>query len=403
MAESQLLTVSSENQCSGSVGGYYISKAFLDVQVVQGAAGSPPAVNVDVKAKGDRSRGYCLDFLASSTSNDTFVVERDPDQNLLTKITSKADDQSQTIALNIIQTVFSAVSGAPGSNFPGRSLEDVASGSTRLFGAEYDPFNRDQVALVNDGLKDFGFCLVLEGEEPDSRYRNIDEYCNSPTKYARRERALIAASAYTGPGSFVNYTKGILYKPRLPYNLFLFKKQQVSRKGGGKWRLERSQVAYLENKSPTLVIGVDRTYFASRSTTLNFTMGVLQDVEVDKDSELKNFVQIPMAIANDVTKLPSQIIQVKIDQSSRKANLISAQDQLIQEQKTLNADRVALAGMGPPPAPPPGGGAGTANPPLPQQGGAGQQGGTSSCVSQCLGKGGSTIDSCQKTCTGSAN
>lgn len=343
MAGSSLLTGDTVRGCSSSAGSYYLSRSFIEVQVAVDEVGKKSLAGVYVKPKADRSRGYCLDFLASATSIDTFVVQKDQDEHLLSKITSNADDQSKVIAENIIQAVFVALSGkhdflaADGKkrSFTGGAIPAT---STRAFGAEYDPFNVAQTALVNDGLKEHGLCLALEGQD----ISDISIYCNQPLQHRSREQALVEAASYSGEGAFVRYTKGVLYRPRLPYGLYLFANVRPGQKLPGEWVLRETATVYLENKSPILAVGIDRTFFASRKTTLTFVMGSLQDITIAKTSELAGAVEIPLQIASSIAALPAQIVQVKIDQTTRRQSLIAAQDKLILAQRQLESDRLAL-------------------------------------------------------------
>lgn len=333
-SSTQLLDAESE-PCRSTVGGYYLSKSYLEVKVAHNKAdkSGPIFEGINVVPKADRAQGYCLDFLASPTSHDTFVVAKN-NEFLLEKITSRADDQSLAIANNIIQTVFKALEAQAG--FRGDRPETV-----RAFTGEYDPFDEAQTALVNDGLKDTGFCLILENPAKGPPI-DVESYCNNPFRYARREAALVASANYTGGGKFVNYTRGILYRPRLPYTLYLFRNRRADLGLPGDWRLWQSETVYLENISPILSVGVDRTYFANRSTTLLFASGVLQDIRIDKGSELASVSEIPLTIASSIAKLPANIVQAKIDVTNKRQGLIAAQDQLLKQEEALAKSRAAL-------------------------------------------------------------
>jgi hypothetical protein len=401
MADSALLDSGSNSGCSSSAGNYYLSRSFLEVQVVVGPDGTKSFAGLFVKPKADRSKGYCLDYLASATANDTFVVQKDVVEPVLTKITSNADDQSKVIAQTIVQAVFVTLSGNP--DFPGadapnalktRSFSEALNTNyTRAFGAEFDPFNEAQMALINDGLKDHGFCLVLEGQTFGRHARDINEYCNQPLEGHRPEAALVAASAYSGVGAFVPYTRGVLYRPRLPYNVFLFANARPRQKLPGQWMLRQTAAVYLENKSPTLAIGIDRALFAKRKTTLSFALGVLQDITVEKDSELVGAVEVPLQIVNSIAALPSQIVQVKINQTSRRTELIAAQDKLIKTQRDIEKDRLALQGTRTLPTAP------SADKPLPTEA-AQPAAPRSQCLAACEATG-APRDTCSIRCSGS--
>jgi hypothetical protein len=127
----------------------------------------------------------------------------------------------------------------------------------------------------------------------------------------------------------------------LPYTLYLMQNRRADRRGPGDWRIWQSSQVYLENRSPVLSIGVNRTYFATRKTTLLFSMGALQDVYIEKDSEIANAATIPLNIAQGIAALPSKVVQVRFDVTSRREELIRAQDQLIEAERRLAEARKA--------------------------------------------------------------
>ena len=321
--------------CASSAGSYFLSKSHIKVTVT-GTRAEPKLDKIEIIPVADRANGYCLDYLAAATSKDTFVVQKNAD-NLLLKITSSAEDRSAEIAKKIVQTVFKGLEAAAGF----RADEGDPRLSGVAFEAEYDPFNIDQANLINDGLADFGFCLVLDTVLDRMNARSVSAYCNDPLNHGGRTQALIHAASYANDGDrganprFYD-ARGVLYRPRLPHSLNLFRYDQ------GRWRLWQSETVFLENDSPILSVGIDRTYFATRKTTLVFTQGVLHDVLISKGSELENFVEVPLEIANGIVKLPSQIVKLQVDTTTRRADLIAAQARLLEEERALAESRKQL-------------------------------------------------------------
>jgi len=352
MVSSNLLNeVGQSGGCHSDGGTYFLSRSLVKITIVS-TKGEGNEANqnyilnsVSTKVEPDRNRGFCLDYLASPTSDDHFHVEK-TNGGLIGKVTTRADDKSADIAKTVIDTIFTAISRDPnfGAGIPGldRNFLSPRLGDSKVFEGEYDPFNQAQAALVNEGLNDYGFCLVLEKHTFDYHYQSIQDYCDNPLKYTSRERAIEdsiriehqgSAPAMPQPG-----TNGIFYRPRLPYSYFLFVKQDPQQLGG--WRTRGTATVFLENISPIFAIGIDRTYFATRSTTLDFDRGVLTDVEIVKDSELANFVTIPLTIAQAVAALPASIIQVRFDLTNNRQKLVNAQSALLQaERERLTALR----------------------------------------------------------------
>jgi hypothetical protein len=347
MAGSSAIDLTKTVGCESSVGAYYLSKTYLTVEVhsvtdpttakeafsLQGGIGAVP--------RPDPKAPYCLDYLGSITSDDTFNVQKN--NNLLAKITSVADDQSAVIAEKAIKAIFVGLSGNPEFD---RLMKQASRayggrlGGALRFRADFDPFDRAELARVNNGMKDFGFCLVFK-EQTFPHHASIDEYCENPMGPSAHEpwHASVRRGRPPAARPVVKreapppYTQGIFYRPRLPYSLLLFTKENLRIPGG--WQLRGSDTLMLENEAPVFSVGIDRAFFTKRETRLIFSDGQLQDVTIDKGSELAGFVGIPLQIAQSIVALPTNIIQVRINQTNSRNQLIAAQTQLIQAEKQL--------------------------------------------------------------------
>jgi hypothetical protein len=356
---------------------------------------------VSVLIQPDPERTYCLDYLASVTSNDTFVVQRD--SGILKKITTNADDKSADILQKLIQTAFVGISQNPNFSID-RSSTAPSLGPTLKFSGAVDPFDHQAVARVNDAIKAYGLCLFLDGEPITPSRDDVQSYCEHPLAWqppspwspdvrhagrynrAPAKRKGMEEETKAGPPS---YSQGVFYRPRLPYTYYLYVKDNLKlRNVRGAWKLRGTATVFLENASPIFSVGVDRTFFASRQTTLVFDSGALQDITISKGSELANAATIPLQIAQSIAALPANIVQVKVKQDTSAAELINAQAQLIQAQRQYQKDLQSY------------------NAPVPQNAPAtgstnvsSASGGLSQCVAGCLNSGQGTETSCQQVCS----
>ncbi|MDX2155976.1 MAG: hypothetical protein SFW09_05625 [Hyphomicrobiaceae bacterium] len=355
MASSTLMDADRKIGCKKQGGAYYLSRTYIKIIVDEypdpylkeetrkaGREKSAFIREITQSVKQDRRYPYCLDLLASPTSDDTFVVVRSS-KLLLEKIASTADDKSVEIGRTLIKTLFAGLSHDPqfGEAPASRSLVRSQLSATKRVEIEYDPFDEDQAAVANDTLRDYGFCLVLESERFSKAGRSVNDYCDRPLQGLRREKHILKASAEREPDMPAAHTQGVYYRPRLPYNYLLLVKQNKQVRGG--WDLRGSETVMLENGSPVFSVPVDRTFFAKRETILAFDEGVLQDVTIKKGSELLGFVQLPLAIAQSVAALPTSILQVKIDDTNNRHKLILAQSQLLAAHKDYAASAEAYA------------------------------------------------------------
>src|SRR5215467_7088623 len=126
---------------------------------------------------------FCLDYLASAFADDQISVQRTSatparaatpattttpataatsayGSQLLRTIASNSVDQTSMIIRTLIKATFVSLSG-----FRSNSVTAPAGGTPQiepLSDFEYDPFDQIQSTIVNDELRKYGICLVLE-------------------------------------------------------------------------------------------------------------------------------------------------------------------------------------------------------------------------------------------------
>lgn len=346
--------------CSTAAGGYYLSKTHLQVVVERWGRGPGTAASGSKSAQltnpsrprltwyklkevgftrvADRRHGYCLDYIASPTTDEKVVVLKDRGTQLLSQISTQAIDQSRYILTTLINAIFTGIAGIEGADFrasPPAGEVDAPIGVA--FNGEYDPFDVEQSAIVNNALSALGFCLVLEGHTFDLSRDTIDAYCSDPSRalagrnVPRRGPDDIEKTNGPGPDIFRQPAmRGVLYRPRVPYNYYLFVRHLEQ--GRVRWKLRQTATVALENRSPIISIGVDRSFFASRRTALVFDSGVLKNVCIYKTSELEEIVKVPLAIAENLTDLPGNILQLRLENTNNFKRLVDVQERLIKAQ-----------------------------------------------------------------------
>jgi len=350
MADSRAILEGSEVAChdsrGSSLGAYYLPKSYFEVRVYRWRN---PDTNDDffklqvegTITRADPSRQFCLDYLASVTSKDSLRAVK-TEEDVLQKISSRAEDQSAEIIKKLLQTIFTLIigfGGGPGSE--GRAADGDAFAKVpwvEIFRAEYDPTDTGETAFINDRLKEFGFCLISQ-DQPEQRATDPNTYCEAPMRYAaspqhhhdekpRQARAARGEEPHAKrAGRDERAQHGIFYRPRLPYDIFLF--SRLDRKQKGKWSFRRKATIEIENHAPIISVGVDRTFFATRTTVLTFDQGVLSDVQVYKTSELQSAIEIPIYILDQAWKLPTNIIRFRIDQFKNENTLKRAEAKLL--------------------------------------------------------------------------
>ena len=120
--------------------------------------------------------------------------------------------------------------------------------------------------------------------------------------------------------------------------------------------LHSAHVALLPNKAPLLRVDVPRGAFATYDNQLVFADGVLTSAKYDHQSIVYGVFSALGDLANSIVAIPAQILQIRIDQTNKRNELIQAQTTLISTQekylaalKALEAARGPLTdGAGPP-------------------------------------------------------
>jgi hypothetical protein len=371
--------------CSSNAGSYFLPKTMFRLGVDQRTTGSGDTKRSNFELaylvafrRSDGTKPYCLDYLASVTSKDEInVVKYSPrlvvqpanateaqmlaaakqrlialgmpsdalsdarslpelnaefDSNLLRYVASDAVDQSAYIVQALTTAIFTGVAGVGAAPRAAGLAKPEEGKPLRVAEHDFDPFDPLQSAIINQSLRDFGFCIVVAGVTFDPSLMTVQQYCDDPMRRSRLQpafnRKLEAARAHND----VKDVRGILYRPRVPYRVHVFLKADLSRPGG--WTLRKSEVIAMENIAPIIAVGVDRAFFAQRKTALVFDQGSLSNVCIYKTSELQKFAEIPLEVVKSVVALPTTIVQLRIINTNNETALIKAHDAILRNQET---------------------------------------------------------------------
>lgn len=345
VAGSQFLDETHAVACrSASLGSYALPRSVLQIAVVETTDGGGKKRILDgpnVRAVADPRHVYCLDYLASPTSDDIVDVKK-TNGGLLTLVATDIIDRSREIAVTLTRAAFTLATGL-------RS-QTLGSDTTRSvpFRYEVDPFDHADMAAMNERLSSLGFCLINPGWSFDPDRAGIDAYCDGPEKTVRHAPPKwVAAQRRQGAGrrgtllpttplapkvTDTRLLSGVLYRPRLDHTLLVLEKRAHRR-----WELTRRERLLLENVSPILSVGVSRAFFSDRITILRFDNGVLGNVCIYKGSELEAAATVPFLVASALVALPATLIQVKINTAQDRERLAELETYLADLQTEMIA------------------------------------------------------------------
>jgi hypothetical protein len=368
--------------CRSTLGSYSLPKTVLNF-VITKATDQPYHVlqGVNFVRVPDNQHTFCLDHLRSPLASDEVRVFKNritttesdsatiksPAGVVLGKkrtvssvaqtstpflqlIASKAVDHTAGIIRRFIRTAFVLLTNKGGFN-PGRSAVGTGTGSAIVV-ADFtvDPFDHQEMARVNDVVRKFGFCFVLEDytfDRSQGSGASADRYCRAPGVTAAemppRAAAAIQELHYLAPKP----TTGIFYRPRASYRLSIYLNDDPG--GRGRWRLGQIKNFTMENIMPIVSVGVDRAIFATRRTGLVFLDGALTNVCVSKGSEVESAIQIPLDVVYGIISLPSEMILAAVNDATTANSLLTAQRNLISAQNSYikflnNPSATALSG-----------------------------------------------------------
>lgn len=126
--------------------------------------------------------------------------------------------------------------------------------------------------------------------------------------------------------------EGLFYRRQLPYRLDVYKITTAEQKSSP--ILSKSLYFELPNASPPELLKIKGSLFASREFGAEFTDGLLVANKEVKPSEALAVVALPYDITKALISVPAEIIQLKVNYSSKAQSLVDAQ---IKYQDTLKA------------------------------------------------------------------
>ena len=328
--------------CRTSAGAYYMPRVLVRIALKRAELGRGFQLDKEtpkyVTVADRRHQPYCLDYLASPTSKDVIAVDRGTN-GLLQKVYSNVKDRSTQIALTLIET---------GALFAKAGLRSgvLGAGPQETVDLTFDPFDPQEMSEINRALRRFGFCVYIENHSFEDGAINPQAWCSDPNqeRHVNQYNMLLA----TTPVVPEAMNTGILYRPNATHKLVIRRKSDPT--GREPWGLFMTKHMEWPNVSPIFSIGVYRALFTSRLTELKFVDGVLTNVSIDKGSELESFSRIPLAVAQAIVKLPTEIIMLRIDDTKNQTSLATAEMTLISTLAELNQTTMnnpgAVATMG---------------------------------------------------------
>ncbi|MGR9327460.1 hypothetical protein ACU8OT_29385 (plasmid) [Rhizobium leguminosarum] len=306
-------------------GTYMLPRTILNVNVKTTKDGK--AITITKTAEGDPRAVRNYTITPSPFSTDIVKVEQV--DNLLTKVSSDASDQSGNIALNLAELVFTTASG--GASLPAnmRSLSSAAPGADTQFSGSYDPFDPVDAASARQGLAENGYCITVGAETV------LAPNLACSGSYRAAEDPRFARSA-----SYESDISGIWFRRTVPTPVRIYQRAG----NATPWKLLFSGNEDLFDKSALYQLEIDRAPFVQKKVEVTFASGSMTTVSVDQPSTLAAATAVPVKIARIIFAIPLAGFQQDEALAAAKTKLLTQQASLVKAQRDYIALGVSATG-----------------------------------------------------------
>lgn len=280
----------------------------------------------------DPAKAFQMYFHHSIQRDDEFSIGVNK-KGLLTSGKVTAADRTGDILVEIAGSIAGLVGGAPGPVAAGapatpRQMRACHKG----FGdaIEYNGlFDMDNVAAINTELgKCFPFSISL-------------------TPLASSDAESIYYEDKSVPNGGNRKIRGLVHRANLPYTLTV---NECALTGStndyrcqGAFYAKQTSIVMMPNDGPMGVIPFKSSMFVTTVDEVTFEDGIVTGWNRKAPSELLEFVRLPIKIAKEVISIPAELVQLKIDLSSKEAKLDSALQAQIIANETLKSLQTCLA------------------------------------------------------------
>jgi hypothetical protein len=123
----------------------------------------------------------------------------------------------------------------------------------------------------------------------------------------------------------------ICFRTAMPYVLQL----QSNETGDLETEVVAQTIVVLPNKHVVGSVRLDRAAFVTKKLNLDFTNGMLKDIDLHNPSEVLAFIQIPIDVAKAIVSIPSAMLDFKVTNIEADTKLLTAQKDNLDLQRQL--------------------------------------------------------------------
>lgn len=290
----------------------------------------------------DPAHRYVAQLSHWVTHADTLKIST-TESGLLKSVSGTSTDKTGAILEDTAKAIIAGIKAAVG--LPGVRTESLQRSQskpcstlpsflTKTFSNEYT-FNPPDVNNVNCTLEKLGSTFRISATMVPQPKTVSDAASSSPTHpgatgsktmgLPANEQSVASAT----PAGSCRCFKGLVYRRPVRWE-FSIKQFDLDTHVD-----VRTQSILLPNNGPVVVASMETSPFIATSYDVAFQDGMLTKWDVDRPSELYAAVQIPLNILKDIIALPTQLLQLKIDYSSKDTDLLKSEKNRVEAATAL--------------------------------------------------------------------
>lgn len=332
------------------------NKAKKAEEAANSAASQPGAIRfeddiavTELPSVPDTSRMFVARLNHWVTHEDKLTIKTTK-TGLLDTVTGEGRDKTPQILEDTGKTVISAFKAAAGLPTPTNTLRESMEAYSLeksdqwrgIMGRKNKQIMDDKwlcSQLSNITVTKFSHEFTFDPSDADSIEEVNKRLCQLATAYRIVIKQVPAPSSKDPKASLPNngtitadtedLTDGLVYRSPVPYTVDLTKviDEQI-------FPIKSSQVM-LPNKGPISVISMETGAFIATNYDISFEDGLLTRLDTKRPSEVHSIVQVPLNILREIIALPTDLIQLKLDYSSKDTSLLESQKKNVEAQEAL--------------------------------------------------------------------
>jgi len=197
----------------------------------------------------------------------------------------------------------------------------------------FDPSRLEEVAALNEQLCRRGAEIEVRVQRPAGSHALDTEVKQFASLESEVNPPHTSPKPYPAPLKF----DGLLYRRPLPYEIRLHKKLFVAYPGQEPHEYEdvviKAVSVDLPNRGPIASLPIEWGACIEATYKVTFENGIPIKQEIDRPSEVVGCLDIPLNIVRSIVRLPTELIQLRVNYDTKQEELVKAQTKLIEALK----------------------------------------------------------------------